>query len=109
MRRKNMAVEEVNDQNFNAETGNGVVLTDFWATWCGPCRMQSPVIDSLSESMPNVKFTKLDVDANPETSEEFNIRAIPTMIIKKDGNLMETVVGYHTKDQLANILAKYTD
>lgn len=104
-----MAVEEVNDQNFNAETGNGVVLTDFWATWCGPCRMQSPVIDSLSESMPNVKFTKLDVDANPETSEEFNIRAIPTMIIKKDGNLMETVVGYHTKDQLANILAKYTD
>ena len=104
-----MAVEEVNDQNFNAETGNGVVLTDFWATWCGPRRMQSPVIDSLSESMPNVKFTKLDVDANPETSEEFNIRAIPTMIIKKDGNLMETVVGYHTKDQLANILAKYTD
>lgn len=104
-----MAVEEVNDQNFNTETDKGVVLTDFWATWCGPCRMQSPVIDSLSESMPNVKFTKLDVDANPETSEEFNIRAIPTMIIKKDGNLMETIVGYHTKDQLANILAKYTD
>ncbi|MBU3851333.1 MAG: thioredoxin [Candidatus Paralactobacillus gallistercoris] len=104
-----MAVEEVTDQNFATETAHGVVLTDFWATWCGPCRMQGPVIDMLSETMKDVKFTKLDIDANPQTTEEFNIRAVPTMVIKKNGDVMETIVGYHTKDQLANILAKYTD
>lgn len=104
-----MAVEEVTDQNFAAETAHGVVLTDFWATWCGPCQMQGPVIDMLSETMKDVKFTKLDIDANPQTTEEFNIRAVPTMVIKKNGDVMETIVGYHTKDQLANILAKYTD
>ncbi len=101
-------VKVVTDQDFAAETDTGVVLTDFWATWCGPCRMQSPVIEKLDESMDDVKFVKMDVDANPDTPKSFGIQAIPTMIVKKDGNVVEQIVGYHTKDQLEEILAKYT-
>lgn len=101
-------VKVVTDQDFAAETDTGVVLTDFWATWCGPCRMQSPVIEKLDESMDNVKFTKMDVDANPETPRSFGIQAIPTLIVKKDGKVVEQIVGYHTKDQLTDILNKYT-
>ena len=57
-------VDEITDATFEEETSEGVVLIDFWATWCGPCKMQSPVIDQLSEEMDDVKFTKMDVDQN---------------------------------------------
>jgi len=101
-------VQVVTDQDFKQETDSGVVLTDFWATWCGPCRMQSPVIEKLSESRDDVKFVKMDVDANPDTPQSFGIMAIPTMLIKKDGEVVEKLVGYHTKEQLEEALAKYT-
>lgn len=101
-------VKVVTDKDFDAETDTGVVLTDFWATWCGPCRMQSPVVEKVEESMPNVKFTKMDVDANPDTPKSFGIQAIPTLLVKKDGKPVEQIVGYHTKDQLEDILNKYT-
>lgn len=101
-------VEAVTDQNFTDETDKGVVLTDFWATWCGPCKMQSPVVESLEKSRSDVKFVKMDVDANPETPSSFGIMAIPTMLVKKDGNVVEKLVGYHTKDQLEEVLNKYT-
>lgn len=101
-------VKVVTDQNFAAETDQGVTLVDFWATWCGPCRMQSPVIEKLEEAMPEVNFTKMDVDQNPETPQQFGIQAIPTLVIKKDGEVVEKLVGYQTKDQLTETLAKYT-
>ncbi len=85
-------VKVVTDQDFAAETDTGVVLTDFWATWCGPCRMQSPVIEKLDESMDNVKFTKMDVDANPETPKSFGIQAIPTLIVKKDARSLSRLL-----------------
>ncbi|BDR58798.1 thioredoxin [Xylocopilactobacillus apicola] len=101
-------VTEITDANFNDETNSGVVLTDFWATWCGPCRMQSPVIDDLASERDDVKFTKMDIDQNPETPKEFGIQAIPTLLIKKDGEIKERIVGFHPKEQLAEILDKYT-
>ncbi|WP_155286425.1 thioredoxin [Lacticaseibacillus zhaodongensis] len=101
-------VKVVTDNDFAAETDTGVVLTDFWATWCGPCRMQSPVVEKLEETMKDVKFTKMDVDANPDTPRDFGIQAIPTLLVKKDGKPVEQIVGYHTKDQLEEILNKYT-
>lgn len=102
-------VKAVTDKTFDQETDHGVVLTDFWATWCGPCRMQSPVIDKLADEREDVKFTKMDVDANPDTPKKFGIMAIPTLIVKKDGKVVEQLVGYQSKEQLETTLSKYTD
>lgn len=101
-------VTELTDQTFDEKTNNGVTFTDFWATWCGPCRMQSPVIEQLAEEMGDkVFFSKVDVDTNQETAAKFGIMSIPTMLIKKDGQVVDTIVGYHTKEQLQKKLEAY--
>ena len=101
-------VTELTDQTFDEKTNNGVTFTDFWATWCGPCRMQSPVIEQLAEEMGDkVFFSKVDVDANQETAAKFGIMSIPTMLIKKDGQVVDTIVGYHKKEQLQKKLEAY--
>ena len=101
-------VTELTYQTFDEKTNNGVTFTDFWATWCGPCRMQSPVIEQLAEEMGDkVFFSKVDVDANQETAAKFGIMSIPTMLIKKDGQVVDTIVGYHTKEQLQKKLEAY--
>ncbi len=102
-------VDEITDATFEDETSEGVVLTDFWATWCGPCKMQSPVIDQLSEEMDDVKFTKMDVDQNQETARNLGIMAIPTLLIKKDGKIVHRLTGYTPKEKLEQILDQYTD
>ena len=102
-------VDEITDATFEEETSEGVVLIDFWATWCGPCKMQSPVIDQLSEEMDDVKFTKMDVDQNQETARNLGIMAIPTLLIKKDGKVVDQIIGYHSEDQLKQILQQYVD
>ncbi|WP_283678636.1 thioredoxin [Lentilactobacillus sp. Marseille-Q4993] len=104
-----MAVAETTDKTFEKDTSEGVTLTDFWATWCGPCRMQSPVVEQLSDEMGNVTFNKMDVDQNPETAQKFGIMSIPTLLVKKDGQVVDTIVGYHSKEQLAKVLDQYTD
>ena len=102
-------VDEITDATFEEETSEGVVLIDFWATWCGPCKMQSPVIDQLSEEMDDVKFTKMDVDQNQETARNLGIMAIPTLLIKKDGNIVDRLTGYTPKEKLEQILDQYID
>lgn len=103
-------IKNVTDQNFAAETSTGVTLTDFWAAWCGPCRMQAPIIDQLDQEMGDqVKITKMDVDANQQTAMNLGIMSIPTLLIKKDGQIVEKLIGVHTKDQLKQTLAKYTN
>lgn len=100
-------VEEITDEVYDNETGKGLVFTDFWATWCGPCRMQSPAVEDLAEDNDDVKFVKMDVDENPDTPNSLGIKAIPTMTLKKDGEVVETIVGYHSKEQLQEILNKH--
>ena len=103
-----MAVNVTTDKTFEQDTANGVTLTDFWATWCGPCRMQSPVVEALSEEMGDkVTFNKMDVDENPETAQKFRIMSIPTLMVKKDGEVVDQIVGYHSKEQLQQILEQY--
>ncbi|MFC6207404.1 thioredoxin [Levilactobacillus tongjiangensis] len=102
-------VSETTDKTFEQDTATGVTLTDFWATWCGPCRMQSPVVEQLSEDMDNVTFNKMDVDANPNTPQSFGIMSIPTLLVKKDGQVVDSIVGYHSKDQLKKILNQYVE
>lgn len=81
------------------------VLVDFWAAWCGPCKMIAPILDELStEYAGRVKICKMDVDANPETPAKFNVRGIPTLILFKDGNIEATKVGALSKTQLVEFI-----
>ena len=101
-------VRELTDQNFEQETNSGLALVDFWATWCGPCRMQSPVIDELDEeSDGSVAYFKMDVDANQATPSKFGIMSIPTLLVIKDGEVVDKLIGYHSKEQIEETLAKH--
>ena len=96
----------VTDTTFNEETDKGLVLIDFWATWCGPCRMQAPIFDQLSEEYDEDEFriVKMDVDENPQTPQQFGIMSIPTLLLKKDGQVVEKAVGVHSKEQLRQMI-----
>lgn len=97
-------IQDINDSQFNELTNEGLVLVDFWAPWCGPCRMQSPVIDELSEELDDVTFYKLNVDEEIRTAQEYGIMSIPTLLVKKDGEVVEKLIGYHDKQRLTQIL-----
>ena len=101
--------KEITDKTFSEETDKGLVLIDFWATWCGPCKMQSPVIEQLAEERQDVKFYKMDVDQNQDTAKNLGIMAIPTLIIKKDGNIVDRITGYTPKEKLNQILDQYAN
>jgi thioredoxin 1 len=100
-----MAVLYVTDQTFTTETNNGIVLADFFATWCGPCKMIAPVLEELDQDMGNqVKFVKIDVDQNQETANKFGIMSIPTLLLMKDGKVVDTLVGFKSKEELEEAL-----
>ena len=98
----------ITDATFEAETKEGLVLVDFWATWCGPCRMQAPILEKLSQesSEDELKILKMDVDENPETARAFGIMSIPTLLFKKDGQVVKQVAGVHTVAQIKAIVAE---
>jgi thioredoxin 1 len=87
---------EVTDATFQdeVEKHQGLAVVDFWATWCGPCRMVAPILDQLSQEYEGkVKITKLDVDANIQTATRFNVRSIPTLLFFKDGKVVDQIIG----------------
>ena len=96
-------VKAITDATFEQETKDGLVLVDFWATWCGPCRMQGPVLDRLSEELSE---DKIDVDENPLTARSFGIMSTPTLLFKKDGQVVKQVAGVHTAEQIKAIVAE---
>ena len=103
---------DLTDDNFQSEVleSDEPVLVDFWAPWCGPCRMIAPLIDELaSDYAGKIKAVKLNTDESPSVATEYGIRSIPTVMIFKGGRKMDTVIGAVPKSTLANTLDKYVD
>ena len=100
----------VSDANFSTEIeqGQGLSLVDFWAAWCGPCRMVAPIVEQLAgEYSGRLKVAKLDVDANQQVSTKYNIRSIPSILFFKDGKHVDTVVGAGPKSILDRKIAEH--
>lgn len=88
------------------EQKKGLVLVDFYAVWCGPCKVTEPIIEELAEEMKDVKFAKLDVDTAPELSSEYQVFSIPTFLIFKDGKLIGQMVGAKPKESFIEEIDK---
>lgn len=100
--------EIINKDEFEVEVKEGVVMVDFFAQWCGPCKMVGPVLEELSEEMKGkVKFIKVDVDQNGELSEAYSITNIPAMVILKDGKKQDMIVGFKPKQIIKESLEQY--
>ncbi len=96
---------KLTDANFKDEISEGLVFVDFWAEWCGPCRMLSPVLEELSEELEGkVTIAKLNIEENRDTASEFGIMSIPTMILFQDGKPVEKVMGFQPKENLKQYL-----
>ncbi len=104
------AVRAITDATFENEVlgASGLVITDFWAEWCVPCKRIAPILEELAvEYAGRIKVTKLDVDSNPLTPERFGITGIPTLLLFRDGQLADTIVGFLPKDRLLSEIKKH--
>ena len=96
------SITEVNDSNFQAEVieSDTPVLVDFWAPWCGPCRVVAPVLEEIAEQRDDLRIVKLNVDENQQTAAQFGVLSIPTMILFKNGAPAKTIIGAYPKKRL---------
>lgn len=101
-----MSVTVVNNENFEQEVlkSDKTVLLDFWADWCGPCQMLSPLVDEIAEENDNVKVCKINVDDSPELAGAFKISSIPTLAVIKDGRLADISVGFIPKAKIEELI-----
>ena len=97
-----MSVLHITKENFNAEVVNSdrPVLVDFWATWCGPCRMVGPLVEEIAAEHPEIKVGKINVDEQPELAAQFQIMSIPTLMVVNNGRITQRVVGARPKSQI---------
>ncbi|UXR74611.1 thioredoxin [Staphylococcus sp. IVB6238] len=103
-----MAIIEATDAKFDQQVEEGVKLVDFWATWCGPCKMIAPVLEDLAADYEGkADILKLDVDQNQATAAKFEVMSIPTLIIFKNGQPVDKIVGFQPKENLAQVLDKH--
>ncbi|NMM62185.1 thioredoxin [Clostridium sp. P21] len=103
-------VQEIKDVDFTKtlEEASTPIVVDFWASWCGPCKMLAPVIDEISEELDDkVKFLKLNVDENPVTSTQYRVASIPTVMVFKGGKVVDTLVGFRPKEAIKGVIEKH--
>ena len=101
-----MSVTAVGKHNFEAEVlkSEKTVLADFWASWCGPCRMLSPVIDKIADESSDIKVGKVNVDEQPELARQFGVMSIPMLVVMKNGKIMQQSVGVQPKEAILSMI-----
>ena len=101
-----MSVNHVTKENYRKEVLESTkpVLLDFWASWCGPCRMLSPVVEAVAEERPDIKVCKINVDEEQELAMQFNVSSIPTLVLMKDGRVADRSVGFRPKEAILSML-----
>ena len=106
-----MAITTINQDNFEEKVTNAAspVLLDFWAAWCGPCTMLSPVVEELAQEHPEISFGKVNVDDVPELAQKYQISAIPTLLLFRDGKPVDMSIGVKSKEELEAFLKYVTD
>ncbi|CAX10996.1 thioredoxin [Chlamydia trachomatis] len=100
-------VQVVSQENFADSIASGLVLIDFFAEWCGPCKMLTPVLEALAAELPHVTILKVDIDSSPRPAEQYSVSSIPTLILFKDGKEVERSVGLKDKDSLIKLISKH--
>ena len=104
----NKHLMEITDANFNSTITHGVTLVDFWAPWCAPCLMMTPILEKVAQQFDGqAQVGKLNVDSNPSTAGSFNVRGIPTLILFSNGHEVERLVGVQTEGELASIIEQH--
>ena len=93
-------------ENYDEIVNNGLVVVDFFATWCGPCKMLSPVLEDVARDM-NIKIVKVDIDDHLDIAKRFGIMSVPTLLVYKDGNVVDKLVGFMPKELIENKLSNY--
>lgn len=101
-----MAVITVTKENFQEQVLNAsnTVLLDFWATWCGPCRMVAPIVEEIAAENPGITLGKINVDEEMELAMQFGITSIPTLVVMKDGQMVNKAIGYAPKKEILKLL-----
>lgn len=104
-------LKHIDENNFKNEVleGKGVVLVDFFATWCGPCQMLTPVLEKIAKSRTEIDIAKIDVDQMPELAVEYGVEVVPTMVIFKNGKAMKIMEGFRSEEEIIEEVSKYME